>query len=59
MNEIFILALKVLFLLFILIGSGFAGKYIALKNDKSVSLFFIVGLLTGPIGLLFIFIIIV
>lgn len=58
MSELIIIILKVLFLLFILIGSGFAGKYIALKNDKSVSLFFIIGLLTGPIGLLFIFLLI-
>lgn len=58
MSELIIIILKVLFLLFILIGSGFAGKYIARKNDKSVSLFFIIGLLTGPVGLLFIFLII-
>ncbi len=57
MNVIFIVVLKVLFLMSILIASGFAGRYIAQKNDRSVSLFFIVGLLTGPVGLLFILII--
>ncbi len=55
MNEIFLLIFKVLLLLSVLIGSGFAGKYLAVKNDKSVSLFFIICLLTGPVGLIFIF----
>ena len=55
MNEIFLLIVKVVVLLSISIGSGFAGKYIAQKNDKSVSLFFIAGLLTGPFGLLLLY----
>jgi len=58
MNAILIIILKVLFLILILTGSGFAGKYIAQKYDKSVSLFFIIGFLTGPFGLAILFIII-
>ncbi len=57
MNEIFLLLIKVIVLLSVLIGFGFAGKYLAMKYDKSISLFFIICLLTGPIGLLFIFLI--
>jgi len=58
MNATFLLILKVLIVLFILISSGFAGRYIARKYDKSTGLFFITGLITGPVGLLFLFIMI-
>jgi len=58
MNEIFLLIFKVLFLLFILIGSGFAGRYVARKNDKSEGLFFVICLLTGPVGFLFVLLLI-
>ncbi|MCL1833470.1 MAG: adenylate/guanylate cyclase domain-containing protein [Leptospirales bacterium] len=40
----------------ILIASAFFGKNYAAKNDKSVPFLFITGLLTGPIGLAFIYI---
>jgi len=45
-------------ILIVLTGCGFAGKFIAIKNNKSVSLFFMIGFLTGPVGILFIFIVI-
>jgi adenylate cyclase len=57
MNEILLSIFEVSLLLSVLIGSGFAGKYLAVKYDKSVRLFIIICLLTGPVGLLFIFLI--
>lgn len=58
MNELFTTVSITLIVLSIFIGSGFTGKYIALKYDKSVGLLFIIGLLTGPVGLLIIYMII-
>ncbi|MCL1834520.1 MAG: hypothetical protein FWG49_08480, partial [Leptospirales bacterium] len=40
----------------ILIASAFYGKNYAIKNDKSVPFLFIIGLLTGPIGLTLVYI---
>lgn len=58
MNATLLLIVKVIILVIILAGSAFAGRYIARKYDKSISLFFITGLITGPIGLLFLYTII-
>lgn len=55
MNGIVIVGLKVVLLLAFLIGSAFAGKFIARKLDKSPWLYFFTGLFTGPIGLLFLY----
>lgn len=55
MNGILILSAKIALLLVVLIGSAFAGKFIAKKTDRSTWLFFFTGLFTGPIGLLFVF----
>ncbi|HPF04439.1 MAG TPA: adenylate/guanylate cyclase domain-containing protein [Spirochaetota bacterium] len=57
MNGILILSAKIALVLAILLGSAFTGKVIAKKLDKSIWLFFLIGLFTGPIGLLFLFLI--
>ena len=59
MSGILLLIIKiaiVLFVLAILIASAFLGKKWAKKDDKSVPLYFTLGLFTGPIGLIFIYI---
>ena len=45
----------ILAIIAILIASAFFGRNYANKNDRSGPLFFIVGLFTGPIGLIFIY----
>ena len=45
----------ILFILAILIVSAFWGKKFAEENDKNVPLYFIIGLLLGPIGLIFLY----
>jgi len=60
MSETLLLIIKIVstaVILSILIGSAFFGKKYAIKNDRSVPLFFIVGLFTGPIGLAFIYLV--
>lgn len=58
MNELLITALKVILIIAVFAGSGFAGRYFALKHEKSAGVFFLVGLLTGPIGLLILYLLI-
>jgi hypothetical protein len=57
MNEILILMAQISLVIAVLLLSAFAGKFIAKKLDKSIWLFFLTGLFTGPIGLIFLFII--
>ncbi len=54
-NSFLISILTILITLIIMVNFGCLGKYIALKNEKNVILLFIIGFLTGPFGLIFIF----
>jgi len=56
MTKIIFLILKISIVLGILIASAYAGRLLAKKLDKSVWLYTLLGLFTGPIGLIFIII---
>lgn len=55
MNETLIFSAKIALVLFVFIGSAFAGKFTAKKLDRSIWLFSLTGLFTGPVGLLFLY----
>ncbi len=56
--EIIFVILKILLIITILILSAFSGKYIADKYDKNRLFYFLAGLIAGPIGVIFLFVII-
>ncbi|MFA5520044.1 MAG: hypothetical protein WDA74_12380, partial [Spirochaetota bacterium] len=56
--EIIFVILKILLIITILILSAFSGKYIADKYDKNRLFYFLAGLVAGPIGVIFLFVII-
>ncbi|HPX92353.1 MAG TPA: hypothetical protein PKZ93_12695, partial [Spirochaetota bacterium] len=56
--DILISAIKVIFLILLFVTSAIGGRMLAVKNEKNQWLFFFICLLTGPVGLLFLFILI-
>ncbi len=56
--EIIFVTLKILLIIAILILSAFAGRYIADKYGRNKLFYFLVGLITGPVGVIFLFVII-
>ena len=58
MFEIIFTMTKIVALIAVLVISAFTGRYIAGKNGKNEPLYFIIGLIAGPVGLLLLLVII-
>lgn len=52
------IAIKIFLVLAIFILSAFAGRYIAGKYERNKLLYFLAGLIAGPVGLIFLFVLI-